>query len=100
MGDQPSLDEDVVVEDIDDIIVWGVDLPTHLPATTHDVLRVQRKSGFAAPALQFHLFLCEQLLPLPTQRRLSWTSQIIFNVLGVQFIDLQVFLKVLISIEL
>ena len=65
VGDQSSLDEDVVEEDIDDIIVTGVDLSGNSLAATDDVLCVQRQSCLAAPTFCLRLLLGDQLLPFP-----------------------------------
>ena len=65
VGDQPSLDEDVVEEDVDDIVVTGVDLSGNSLAATDDVLCVQRQSCLAAPTFCLRLLLGDQLLPFP-----------------------------------
>ena len=51
VGDQSSLFEDLVEEDVDNNIVPGVDLSRYLSAAAHDMSRIERQPCFAAPAL-------------------------------------------------
>ena len=51
VGDQSSLDEDVVEEDVHDDVVAGVDLSYRLLAAENTVLRVQLQTHLAAPSL-------------------------------------------------
>ena len=64
VGDQSSLDEDVVQEDVDDDVVPGVDFSRHFSAASDDVLRVEWQTIFAAGARGLSPFLCDQFLPL------------------------------------
>ena len=65
MGDDSSLIEDVVQEDIDDRVVAAVDLSCYSLASTYDVLSIQWQPRLASPACGFGLFLCNELFPLP-----------------------------------
>ena len=65
VGDQSSLDEDVVEEDVDDDVVAGVDLTTHPLAVADDVLGIESRPCFAAPTDRLSLFLCGQFFPFP-----------------------------------
>ena len=64
MGDQSSLDKDVVEENVHNNVVPCVDLPAYLPAATDDVLPIKRLPCFAAPTLRFSPFLCYELFSL------------------------------------
>ena len=57
MGDQSSLDEDVVQENVHNNIVSGVNFTAHLPAATYNVLGIQSLSRLAAPTFSVRLFL-------------------------------------------
>ena len=65
LGDQSSMNWDVVDEDVDDDVLAGVDLATHPLAATYDVLRVQGLSRLAAQTYRLCSFLRDELLPLP-----------------------------------
>ena len=65
MGDDSSLDHNVVEEDVHDYVVSGVDVTAYLSAATDDVLRRQLSPGLAAETCRLRLFLRYQLLPLP-----------------------------------
>ena len=76
MGDQSPLDEYVVQENVDHTVMAGVDLSAHLPAATHNVLRIESHSGLAAATLQLDLFLCDELFSLadhgvPKQKKVN-----------------------------
>ena len=63
VGDQSSLDEDVVEEDVHHDVVPRVDVAAHL-AAADDVLRIQRKPCFAAPTHRLRSPFREQFIPL------------------------------------
>ena len=56
VGDQSSLDEDVVQEDVDHNVVPGVDLSGDFLAATYDVLGIESRPCFAAPTRRLSLF--------------------------------------------
>ena len=63
MGNQSSLDEYIVEEDVHDDVVASIDF-SNFSATTRNVLGNQRQPRLAAPALCLSLFLCDELSPL------------------------------------
>ena len=65
MGDQSSLDEDVVEEDVHDNVVPGIDLRTYPLTAADDVLCIEGRPGLAAPAHCLRSLLCDHLSPLP-----------------------------------
>ena len=62
MGDQSSLDEDVVEEDVHHYVVPGTDLFRVFLAAANDELRVQRKPSLAAPTPRLGLFVIISIL--------------------------------------
>ena len=72
LGDQSSLDEGVAQEDVDDVVVAGVDLSTRLLAAAHYVLRVQLHADSAAEARRLYPLLFE-IFSLPD------TEEILLN---------------------
>ena len=98
VGDQPSPDDDVVVDDgLDDVVTCAV-----LEATFLQQLMI---FAFSCSPDKLHQHLVSVFLLViisllfPTQRRISRISLITFIVFGDQFRDLQVLLKRFKSIE-
>ena len=56
VGDQSSLDEVVVEEDVDNDVVAGVDLPKYILTEADYMLWVQRQARLAAPARGFGFY--------------------------------------------
>ena len=64
VGNQSSLNQNVVEDDFEDVVVSGVDLSTRLSPAADDAIGFERQPGLAAQA-SFLSLLCGQLLPLP-----------------------------------
>ena len=66
VGDQSSLHQNVVEEDIHDNVVPGVDLSGDFPAAADDVLGIELEPSSAAPALVSTLFFVIKAFLFPS----------------------------------